>query len=348
MKFTKWHINSSSMVLSFIIFIISFLAYIYFSFIDNNTTVPTSANGVTIPQDLNCTKMLKDILLVIISVLGTNLLLNVVIQKGQNNDFFTDFFANDIISSPEFYENLDDKNTIKILKCLESKQYFNNNVIITEMYDSIRHKLNKIDKEYYFEKCTYNVTCSVYDNFFEKNIVRAIRIRSYKSSAEIRNFNLANYTSKTVNGHKSYELKSLVIDGHELDVSRNVTLKSIPIIDLMSKKNGYDSKINLQYNGKLSLRNDADTTITVNYIVRSTLDDITSTFRASEPCKNFQLIYKIDPNSNYKVTANAFGFWDSADSSPNNLIDHEININFNDWIFEDDGVTVSLSKKHDS
>lgn len=99
------------------------------------------------------------------------------------------------------------------------------------------------------------------------------------------------------------------------------------------------------YNKSLTIRNDKETILTVKCKTRTAIDDKSSTFRVIKPCRNFSLVYSITQHEKYRIGVDAFGFLDDADDSANNTSRSNVNITFNDWIFEYDGVVVVILDK---
>ncbi len=96
------------------------------------------------------------------------------------------------------------------------------------------------------------------------------------------------------------------------------------------------------YKPKLRIRSDKDTVITMVYTTRTTIDDKMSTFRVSYPCRSFSIHFSIKPADKYRVVGAAYGFLDDADNSTNDTSKTNLTLEFDDWIFKHDGVTVVI------
>lgn len=286
---------------------------------------------------------IKSILLIIISVTGLNLLSSMLIEVKSKNSYLSEIMANDVIAAPEFYNYMDVEKKEKMYNALEKSLYFKYD-ITHEMYKSIRHKLKESLSEYYYTECSYSVTCTVYDNYIEKEVTRTTKIRSYEKNCEINEFCIGSFTSKKISGLEAFDIKSIEING------KKIADGDFKIIDGKDKsnldeQNEYNYSVDYLYNKKLFFTSDADTTITMKYLTRTSKDDRMSTFRVGRPCKKFTLFYSVKQHEQYRIVVNAYGFLDDADNSNNNSSKSDITITFSDWIYKYDGVTVVMLDK---
>lgn len=340
-KYNKFQIKKSSAWLICIILILSSVSYIACSYYLN-------LENIASVNDLNLEKVaklqtLKDILLVIISICGANFLLGVVVEVKSKNNFLTDIIVNDVISCPEFYELMDDKNKNNIYNALEKQLYFEYGTT-HDMFKSIREKLNNTIDDYYFDSCEYIVSCNISGNYIEKEITKKVSIKSYSNTYTIKDFSVGNFTSKLIEGVESYKLINFEINGDSINLEKNITEQSNKMSNL-DEQNEYNSNKTYIYNKPLKINNKTPTIILVKAKTRTTIDDKASTFRVTKPCKNFSLIYSIKQHEKYRLAVDAFGFLDDADDSVNNTSAANINIKFKDWIFKYDGVVVIILDK---
>lgn len=288
-------------------------------------------------------KTIKDVLLVIVSVTGVNLFSSILIENNCKNNYLSNIMNNDIISSPEFYNNMSEINKTKVCDALGRSLFFNYE-ITHEMYKCIRNKLKENLGEYYYTKCSYTVTCNIYDNYIEKEVTRTTRIRSYENVQKQKRFHISSFGSKKIDGFKQYEIKSLEINGQKInkdDIDEIITKNQ----GNLDEQNGYKYFVEYAYKRDLCLNQHQDTVITLKYITRTTNDDRMSTFRVGCPCKNFNLVYTIQQPEKYRIAVSAYGFLDDADNSNNTSSQSDITITFNDWIYKFDGVTVVMFDK---
>lgn len=288
-------------------------------------------------------KTIKDTLVIILSIVGTNLLLSLLIDIDSKNQIITDVIQNDVISSPEFYKLMDDDNKKKMLDALEQHLYFKHN-LTQSMFDSIRKKIINMACDYYYESCDYIISCNVYDTYIEKEITRKVSLKSFNDNYEIHNFSVGNCSSKEIEGVDAYILVSLEIDGRKIDIKKDVVEINTEIGNL-DEQNEYNIKNTYIYNKPLNIYKDKETIVTVKCKTRTAIDDKSSTFRVVKPCKNFSLNYSIKQHEKYRLAVDAFGFLDNADSSANNTSYSDVNITFRDWIFKYDGVVIIILDK---
>lgn len=286
---------------------------------------------------------IKSVLLVVISTCGFSLLSGVIVEVNSRNTYLSEIIANDVIGSEEFYNHMDDDIKEKMYEALEANIFANNN-ITRQMYKSVRDKLKNSTDKYYYTKCAYSVTCIVHEDYIEKQITRTTSIRSYENRVILNNYKIIEYSSKMFNGLKSFEKGALKIDGMAISDNDCKEVHDKKTLNL-DEQNEYNCFTIYEYNKKLEISNDKDTTIVMNYITRTSIDDKASTFRVAYPCKEFNLHCSIMQHDKYRLVGSAYGFLDNADNSTNNSTKSNITIEFDDWIFKHDGATVVILDK---
>ena len=335
---TKYKIKSNSAWLILILLVVSGVAYIactyYLNIFELNEY---NINSIATLQTI------KDVMLVIISISGTNLLLSLIVEIKSKNSLVTEIMLNDVISSPEFYQQMDNDKKLSMFNALEEHLYFKHNINHI-MFKSMRNKIINMVCDYYYESCSYVVTCNVHDTYIEKEITKKVSLKSYDKSFTLKNFSIGSCSSKKIDGLDSYNLISFEIDNEEINLNKYVTQKLSKASNL-DKQNEYDVNMEYIYNKSLTIRNDKETILTVKCKTRTAIDDKSSTFRVIKPCRNFSLVYSITQHEKYRIGVDAFGFLDDADDSANNTSRSNVNITFNDWIFEYDGVVVVILDK---
>ena len=337
--FKKYKVKNGSLILMIILTIIFIVVYYICTFYINVEKIQSNATNVNIPF----MQTIKDILLVAISICGTNLLLNILIEVNSKNKIVTEIIESDVISSPKFYEHMDTIDKERMYNALEENLYFKY-TRAHDMFINIREKLNDTIDDYYFEECSYVVSCNVCDAFIEKEITKKVTIKSFDKNFVIKDFGVGNFTSKTVEDIESYKLISIDIDGNKIDLDKDIHSISNKMSNL-DEQNEYNTNKTYVYNKPLSIRNDKAISVVIKCKTRTTIDDKASTFRVTKPCKNFSLIYSIKQHDKYRLAVDAFGFLDDADDSTNNTSSSNVNITFRDWIFKNDGVVVVILDK---
>ena len=342
-KVQKFKVNRSATILFIALVLISLVSYFLFSYyinIENALAVLEIDMG-----KIALLETFKEISLVILSVCGFNLLASVIIEVHSKNALISEVITNDVISAPEFYNDMEDDKKVKMFKALEQSLYFDSEVV-HGMFDSIRAKLLTTVDDYYYEECDYVVSCSVHDSYIEKEITKKLIIKSYKGEYTIDDFCIGNFVGKKISGMISYELKSLEVDTEKKDINNDISYRTLEMNNL-DEQNEYDTSNTLIYNKKLKVSDDKETVIVIKFISRTTVDDKSSTFRVVKPCKKFTLIYSLKQHEQYRLSVDAFGFLDNADESANDTSKSNLNITFNDWIFKNDGVVVTILDKKD-
>ncbi len=342
-NFKKFHVSLITKVLSIIICIICCIAYIIISHFDATEDI-SAFWGV-----------LSQILLVIVSVFGTNLLLSVLIEAKSRNAMFTDFMANDIIASPDFYNNLTNENKNKMLDALTLSTVLNNNTDMLQMTKTVQQKLLEVKKDYYFENCNFTVSIVDKDAYFEKTIERQITLCPYDEELKLERFSLMKLCLLEDSALIPFTWKSIKISGSfpsiDVDINSDIDEQDIKNTNEISKKNGYTYAKEYVYNKPIVIKRNTRklTTITLSYIIRCPKEDIFATYRATAPCKTFSVKCTIKSSEKtgkkYKLYSGAFGFMDNASFSANNNNDNEINIVLKDWAFAEDGVAIAIHEK---
>ena len=334
-KIKKFKVKISSTLLLLFLSIIGIFIYIGCSYY-LNLNVNLQKNEVAILETI------INVLTVIISVCGVNLLFSIVIEVNSKNSFISEIMANDVFAAPEFYEYMDKDKKAKIYNALE-KSMFSKYDIMQEVYKNVRKKLMDDVEDYYYNESSYSVTCSVHDTYIEKNVTSCIKLRSFDSKRVLKNFVLGSFTFKKIENMESCIINEIEIDGIKL--SENDYTRQSAKISKLNRQNDYNSSIEYLYNHDLCLTDDKDVVITIHYVTRTSKDDISSSFRVKRLCKNFSLFYETKENNDYRIVCNAYGFLDDADNSINNQEQSNITIKFSDWIFKYDGATVIILRK---
>ncbi len=341
-KIKKYKVSTATVVLLVILVLVFGLGYIFLCQYMNDNKLRDDAVLLTI----------KDILIVLLTICGTNLLVSVIVEVKSNNKMFTDFFNQDIISSPEFYKHLKTDERKSMLSTLETVELYDGKDEISEMYDSIKEKMNlHKEDDYYFEKCAYRITVSEDGNYFKKRTSRTLEIKSYKDKIVIPRYLLARIVCNDISNCLDKNNIEVFIeterDGSfvKLDPNKDLIIKSNNKVREIQRKNGYTKIIDIYLKKDLNLNNRRSNKITINYELLCSKNDKVSVYRTLYPCKQFSVHYSVEPKGKYKLIGNAFGFHEKAANQPNYNDDNEIDVELNDWIFTDDGICVALVEK---
>lgn len=337
-KLKKYKVSWRGTIFIIIIFIISAIFYCASTYYLNIETISVTDKNM---EHIARLETIKDVLVVILSICGTNLLLNVLIEVHSKNAFLTEIVNNDIIACPEFYDNMSCENKEKVYKALDQNLNYEQ---MQDMFANIKSKMNMLMHDYFFESCEYFVICDIYEDYIEKEITKKVVIKSHEETYMIKDFCVGNVSSKLINGKKTFELLSVKINDSNIDINtqfKRVTQKT----GNLDEHNEYDTSESYIYKKVLKISHQHPTTITVKCKARTTIDDKLSSFRVTKPCKSFTLNYTINQADKYRLAVDAFGFLDDADDSTNNSSNASVNIRFKDWIFQYDGVVVVILDK---
>lgn len=340
--FERIKISKGAGWLSGVLVVLSFVGLVVCSYYINEFTITASQSPEN--NDLELYKfvsILKDILIVVFSTFGVNLLISFCIERKNQNKAFEEFFTEEIISSPKFYQHLPEKDRQTMLNAMELSEYYNESTMRKRICDNTREKIISNTNDYYYSDCSYNVTVDDKGDYFEKTVVYSISIKPYEQKTTIKDFVLASVTNKKINGLDIVEVKSIQYNGND------ITKKCIPldksIDENFGEKKDFDNITKIVYKDKFTVTEKRAASFMVTLITRCPKDDITSSFRASVPCERFSVQYKIRSNE-YKIKAYAFGVCKKAENSSAKEIPNEATIKFSDWIFTDDGVVVVMCK----
>lgn len=331
-KNTKWLLP--------IIFVIAFTLFIAMDFIDTDKIAKFPSILVRIVQQLS---------LIITSTIGTNFIISLCIEKKNKNDAFQEFFKNDFINSEAFNEMVPKEKQLLISDKYRKEYRLKNNPVLFEMVEYIERKLyNNID-DFYYEKCEQRVHCYIdkETKILTKKVDRLLEIKSYSAPIEKENFKLLSVYTKRINGEIGCEIKHLYIQKigdkklEKVDVKEESYQLEKPIDETLKRKNGYDCLVTYHLRNNVQLSPKDIFSVRIIAEVKSA-EEYTSVFRLQVPCKKFTLFFDAPPG--YKVKPNAFGFIDRAQKAMNSDEASNVNIEFDGWVFQDDGVIITLEE----
>ena len=344
-KIAKFLIKKGSFFLLLIICAISLLLSFFLEYTENEMLLHNNPNKI---KQIVTIQTLKDITVIITSIIGVNLITTILIDINSRNKTLTDFFADDIISSPQFYEHLNDIEKEKLVNALLANYYFNNKSYIQEMHNSVLEKIQSLCEDgYYFTKCSFDVTCKVKDDYIEKHIEKTVHMRSFDKQKKLKKFCISHYGAQKNGIANEYEINSIKVNGNLITNEKLETSPHNTKPESRSLSTPEDIEYYTVLKEDLTLSNHRDTTIKTSYTTRTAPSDLVSTFKVSKPCKNFSVSFHMEHNhsNDYKLQSYAFGFADDAEELSHSSTHNEQTIIFNDWIFKNDGAVIVLVKK---
>lgn len=287
--------------------------------------------------------VVRDIFLVITTILLSTLLTSMLVETRTKNELYYNAIFDDVVSNPFFYRSLSPETKRSMLNTLEKELLFSGSKQISQMYESIQQKLSQeVYTQYYFSECNYHIIWVVNEEegTITKYINRTTKIRSYEDKCPISSFRAVRWSGIRMNG--CFTLEYVKVNGKQLHESQyNLSSASIDAVPI---NNQYTVSYNCTFSQEIELHADQDTVISVSYTTKVPLSDSTYVCLSRVPCKRFSVDATVR-GSSYKLAAAAFGFLDSAQNSPPCVNDQEVRIEFDDWVFSQDGVTITMSKR---
>lgn len=363
----KFTTNAVSMILSVIIVVLSMLFILFLNVeiksmeneavpaISTNTNEDNSYSFQNAQYDINkkiWLSSIKEVLVVICSIFGTNLIVSVIIEKKSQNDLYDEFITEDLLQNFKFLKTIDKEKRKILLNSLEKIDYMGENETYSELINNVREKIINSNYKYYFMSNKIEITCKICPKYIEKEIIKYIEVRSFNDSYTDENYIITKIASQKINNKQNIEIKSLFIN----DISQDIK-NDIEYFDTTTQKDAYDA-YNLYYNNinytrrgyyrlkrPITFYNNRTTTIRITYITRVPLTDKVYSARLSVPCKEYRFRFKIDDSTtNYKINAQVFGFQEDAMKNLAGSQKNEISYEIKDWLFPSDGVFVTFYK----
>lgn len=283
-------------------------------------------------------EIIKNVILIIISVFGSTLLSTALIEKKKLNKPINDFLFEDILTSTEI---LSDSIKKQILNKMEMDLYYDQNQDKQIIMEQLREEISLEKFDYFYESCVYDVKCEVENEFVVYNINRGIKIKSFDKNKQISDFCIAQLSLKKLNGQKAFEILEVLIDDQRIE---KCDLKNIMNDQNYSvyRNNEYDTKYLVQYRKNLNLDSKNEISIQMHYIVRLPKDDNSMVYRVYVPCKKFRIT--CSSSNEYKLKVHPFGIGGKGFQTINNLNTNSCTVEMENWIFPYDGVVTLCNK----
>lgn len=281
--------------------------------------------------------VVRDVSLVIATILITTILTGLLVETRTKNELYHDTIFSDVISNPLFYNAFSDEIQREMLNALEKAREFPGSPKVQEMYDSIKNKLSQAEVSgYYWTEASFILSCSVdaARKVFVKQCSRTIKVRSYKDTHSVRGFLLLDWSGIDI--EDCFTLNSIKINGKQVDMKDCPEIQS----NHADSISGFTKSYTYKYLPELHLYANQDTVIVASYTSLSPLSHNAFLYRCSAPCKRLSVEAALQGIAEYKLTAAAFGFRDSAEFSTAQLNKQQIHIQFDDWVFDRDGVVI--------
>ena len=357
----KFFSNKISIIFSSIISAISLIAIIFLSFEINSLesiAIPVNASGNVSGDDSDSyvssttsedakkiiiLRTIKDVAIVILSILGTNLMLSLIIQIKSQNDIYDEFITEDLLQNRKFLESMSPEKRKIILKNIEKIDYMADNEVYSDLINTVRDKISKSNYEYYFTFQNTNILCNITNEYIEKEIIRTMKIKSFDKPKTISNFILTKSSSEPINGVKGIEITKLVING-EKQSDKSYEYQEEDNNNVYLKNSQYNKVLKYVLKNDITFYHNKETNIEITYITRVPINDMAYTSRLSVPCKHYEFHFRINGSKKYKLYSRAYGFQDDASNTPAGSRQNEVNFKIENWSFPTDGVFISFNE----
>lgn len=331
------------------LFIVLICVYATLLIIDSKIDVKMLSPNIYSEEELNkfltFLNVSENILLIIISIIGTTMVTAPLVEVKQKNIMYGDLIANDIFSSPEIYKHFSLDNKKKILNYLEKEIYFSNSEFNEYMYDKIRNLICISDFEYYYQKCEYSITFDMHQDYLKQTFSKTLFIRSTNESSVINGLSLAKAILKEIPNQDIFIPELLIIGEQNIDINKNCKINYKKSTNQIFVKNGYDMECEWIYKKRITLCHSKDTIIRLCYTICKPLDNNTIGVRVNVPCKEF--IFRAIAPSEYKLSAHTYGLWNNMQYNQMGNLDNEISIIFSDWIIPNNGLSLAYHRISD-
>ena len=285
--------------------------------------------------------VVRDVAVILLSIFGGSLISILLIERKNRNCDYLDDLINEVILSKDFTKNMSPSNR----ELLERKLTDAENDQQWEILKGIKNKLFEKNPKYYFSQCTIDVICTFKENYIEKSITKDLRLKSYEKDYKLENFMLLQNTNTKINGLDNLEIEFVKIN-KEMLPDNALTIEETPVgkDEHVLLRNGYNTRRSFFYPQPIDLNNRKEVQVQMKYISRVDLSDHNYTSRISAHCRHYTLNFRISNNDKYKINGSAFGFMESAENTLNPQDANSLKFVFDDWIFQNDGISISFEK----
>jgi hypothetical protein len=331
-KFKRFFVRKGTIILSSILAVLALTFYICLLVYERRIDEPSE-------NFLIFSDVLKNVLIVIISVFLTSLLSVLLLERKNSNDISLNTIVQEVLATNECLDGLTQQNKIKIKHKLQNKLCEKQINIL----DDVRSMLFDEGSKYYFEECEYVIECTVYKEYIEKRVFRTLKVRSYAKQCKEKAFIFARMTNQEINGMPNLVLHSAKINGEEVFPEVIQGSKSNNVLEPVLRKH-YDAVHKYVHRNTLWFKSEESTLIEVDYTTRVDVDDTNLCCRVSEHCNKLRVNFTISNPEEYNITGSAFGFVETGnDTIDNNR--NSITFKFDKWVFKNGGFCINFKKK---
>lgn len=341
----KYKMSKASTIWLVIISIILVVVYILLLVFEKQFSLSASNSNKNYINILAAMDVVKNILLVGVSVFLSSLVSSSLIEKENLNKTCYNNIIDGMLVNDNFYKYVEKDTKKLLLDGLENNLYPSKNEVKKAMLQKIREKLLSENEDFYYEDCQATVSCQISNDRIIKSIKRIIKIRSYNGDKKIDKFKFAATMLEDIPGCTCFEIQGITLNDKTLKNGIDYSVEREAVKNSLHKKGGYNIKYSCKSKKPIKISQNQNTTIEINYTTIVKKSDIVFTLRVKEHCKKFSLKFKIANTEKYNIFTDAFGFLDDAKKTLNSDDSNDISIEFNDWIYRGDGVSLSFQEK---
>lgn len=352
-KKTDWHAYTidkkvyTALAILIPILILSYFGCICWENSVNSSYLEAIKQGEVIktPAVLNFITFLESLITIVFSVFLSSVLTAFIISKREKNDIYRDAFV-DMIDKTIMEITIPEDSESRILANL--KKTIGVGHIPANMTETVIRKALLPQQCYYYQNCEIDIKCHVEDGYLVKQIMKNMFVRSYEPTCVIKKgaFNFASQCGqKGVKDALVISDIKVLCDGKSAEPAYKIGTQNIK--DNLSVKQGYIKKHIAYCDEDFSLYGDKTTKVTVSYITRVPLSDLTYVFRVPCSCKHLHLQCHLSGMDNYSIRGYAFGFMDDARNTVSGKEKTECEFALEDWAFYGDGACFIITKDNE-
>lgn len=356
-KILKFHTSKNYIVALTIAFVVFLIVYLLLKYYDNSFSIDILINKRITGEEIQALKekikwinMGETVLLFFLSA-ALSSILGVLWGIKAKNNLYSDLLTNDVFASEDFYNALSSENREKIHNNLNEHLLFDGSKIKTKMYSYVTDKLNdSFDDNYYYEECNYDIKCTIFEDRLEKKILKTIKLKPIKEKHTLKEIRIA--SSKYMANEKSkfglpFDKVKVKINNSTVDKQKYIKEIKGEITDT-DKKSGYNEHKIIKCTKTIDLSNKKAQKIEIEYTTIVPPNDLSYVCRLDHACKKYSFNFSVISKNKkeYSIDVAAFGFLDDASGSPvHSDDDMSAIVKFDNWMFPQDGVSLSLIEK---
>lgn len=319
-----------------------------------------------VTAELWVVKALESASLIAVSVLGTTLLTQLLIDIKRENDLISDVGIHGLLNSEEFMSKLPDEEKRKISLLLGGDDALYGNSVKREMCESMQHQIKSIKEEYYYGSLSYAVDCTLFDDRVQQVINKMIVLIPYGEEYSLKNYRFIGSMNRIFTGGdrtkniivehiKIYHRKSYNDMPPRNSPEQWVALKEHEdyevyideVKEARNTKNGYNVNYKVTCINENLVAGHCGIYIDVRYRLLMSPSDLQFTCSAKVPSKEFAVRFNLDTKTSDHVErvllSRYFCPFDILDNTAQSDSQRAVDFKFDGWTFPGDGVAISIT-----